>query len=99
MAEDDWESWPIIMKELGKKVRIVGDDLTVTNLARLAKAIKLKAINAILIKLNQIGTLSETIQTIEMAIRPNYGQLCLIAGVGTIDTFMIDLAVATNSSL
>ncbi|MEK7190023.1 MAG: phosphopyruvate hydratase [Patescibacteria group bacterium] len=98
LAEDDWESWPIIMKELGKKVRIVGDDLTVTNPERLAKAIKLKAINAILIKLNQIGTLSETIQTIEIAHQAKLWSIVSHRGGGeTNDAFMIDLAVATNS--
>lgn len=98
LAEDDWQWWPVIMRELGRKIRIIGDDLTVTNPERLAKAIKLKAINAILIKLNQIGTLSETIKTIEMAHQARMWSIVSHRGGGeTSDTFMIDLAVATNS--
>ncbi|MDP3244780.1 MAG: phosphopyruvate hydratase [bacterium] len=98
LSEDDWQWWPVITRELGKKIRIIGDDLTVTNPARLAKAIKLKAINAILIKLNQIGTLSETIKTIEMAHQAGMWSIVSHRGGGeTNDTFMIDLAVATNS--
>ena len=98
LAEDDWEWWPVITKELGKKVRIVGDDLTVTNPTRLEKAIKLKAINAILIKLNQIGTLSETVKTIEMAHKVGFWSIVSHRGGGEInDSSMIDLAVATNS--
>ncbi|MFA6254501.1 MAG: phosphopyruvate hydratase [Patescibacteria group bacterium] len=98
LAEDDWQWWPVITKELGKKVRIIGDDLTVTNPERLKKAIKLKAINAILIKLNQIGSLSETIQTIELAHKNKFWSIISHRGGGeTNDTFMIDLAVATNS--
>ncbi|MBU1165116.1 phosphopyruvate hydratase [Patescibacteria group bacterium] len=98
LAEDDWDWWPVITKELGKKVRIVGDDLTVTNPERLKKAIDLKAINAILIKLNQIGSLSETVQTIEMAHKVGFWSIVSHRGGGeTNDTSMIDLAVATNS--
>ncbi len=98
LAEDDWDNWQLIMKELGQKIRIIGDDLTVTNPERLAKAIKLKAINAILIKLNQIGTLTEAIQTIEMAHKEKFWSVVSHRGGGeTCDTFMIDLAVATNS--
>jgi len=98
LAEDDWDWWPVITKELGKKVKIVGDDLTVTNPKRLKKAIDLKAINAILIKLNQIGSLTETIQTIEMAHKVGFWSIVSHRGGGeTNDDFMIDLAVATNS--
>lgn len=98
LAEDDWQWWPVITKELGKKVRIIGDDLTVTNPQRLKKAIKLKAINAILIKLNQIGSLSETIETIELAHKNKFWSIISHRGGGeTNDTFMIDLAAATNS--
>ncbi|MFA5022005.1 MAG: phosphopyruvate hydratase [Patescibacteria group bacterium] len=98
LAEDDWDWWPVITKELGKKVRIIGDDLTVTNPERLKKAIKLKAINAILIKLNQIGSLSETVETIELAHQNKFWSIISHRGGGeTNDTFMIDLAVATNS--
>ena len=98
LAEDDWDWWPVITKELGKKVRIIGDDLTVTNPERLKKAIKLKAINAILIKLNQIGSLSETIETIELAHKNKFWSVVSHRGGGeTNDTFMIDLAAATNS--
>ncbi len=98
LAEDDWEGWQLIMRELGKKIKIIGDDLTVTNPERLKKAIKLKAINAILIKLNQIGTLTETIATIEMAHKEKFWTIVSHRGGGeTADTFMIDVAVATNS--
>ncbi|MFH0779592.1 MAG: phosphopyruvate hydratase [Parcubacteria group bacterium] len=98
LAEDDWEWWPVLMKELGDKVRIIGDDLTVTNPERLKMAIKLKAINAILIKLNQIGTLTETVKTIEMAHKAGFWTIVSHRGGGeTNDAFMIDLAAATNS--
>lgn len=98
LAEDDWKYWPVLTQKLGKKVRIVGDDLTATNPQRLERAIKTKAINAILIKLNQIGTLTETVQTIEMAHKVGFWSIISHRGGGeTNDTSMIDLAVATNS--
>lgn len=98
LHEDDWDNWPKLVEKLGKKVSIIGDDLTVTNVTRLKKAIDLNAINSILIKLNQIGTLTETVQTCMLA-RDN-GLMTVISHRGggeTNDTSMIDLAVAVNA--
>ncbi len=98
LAEDDWENWSKLTAKLGSKIAIIGDDLTVTNPKRLQKAIDLKAINAILIKLNQIGTLSETVETCMLA--RNHGFMTVISHRGggeTNDNSMIDLAVAVNS--
>ena len=99
LHEDDWENWPSITSRLGKKILIVGDDLTVTNPKRLRKAIELKAINAILIKLNQIGTLTETVDCCMLANKNGIKTIVSHRGGGeTNDTFMIDLAVAVNSA-
>ena len=99
LAEDDWESWTEITKKLGSKIKIIGDDLTVTNINRLEKAIKLKAINTILIKLNQIGTLTETVDCCMLARKNKMDTIVSHRGGGeTNDTFMVDLAVAVNSS-
>jgi len=98
LHEDDWEYWPKLMEKLGEKVSIIGDDLTVTNPERLQKAIDLKAINAILIKLNQIGSLSETVDCCMLA--RNYGLMNVVSHRGggeTNDTTMIDLAVAVGA--
>jgi len=98
LHEDDWDNWPKLMKKLGKKIAIIGDDLTVTNPKRLQKAIDFKAINSILIKLNQIGTLSETVDCCMLARK--HGLMTVISHRGggeTNDTTMIDLAVAVNS--
>jgi len=98
LHEDDWENWTKLTARLGSKVSIIGDDLTVTNPKRLQKAIDIKAINAILIKLNQIGTLTETVETCMLA-RDN-GLMTVISHRGggeTNDTSMIDLAVAVNA--
>lgn len=98
LAEDDWSGWTSFCRQFGKKVKIVGDDLTVTNSNRVKKAIKLKAINAVLIKLNQIGTLTETIQTIQLGRKHGFWQIISHRGGGeTNDTFMIDLGVAVNA--
>lgn len=100
LAEDDWENWAVFTKRLGKKIRIIGDDLLVTNPKRLKRAIKEKSCNAILIKLNQIGTLSETIQTIKLAHENNFWTIVSHRGGGeTNDTAMIDLAVACGSKM
>lgn len=97
LSEDDWENWKILTKELGSKVALVGDDLFVTNVERLNKGIKEGAANAILIKLNQIGTLSETIAAITLA-KKHYYQTAISHRSGeTADTFIADLAVAVNS--
>jgi enolase len=98
LHEDDWNNWTKITKKLGKKIAIIGDDLTVTNQKRLQKAINTKAINAILIKLNQIGTLTETVETCMLARKHGFMTVVSHRGGGeTNDTSMIDLAVAVNS--
>jgi len=94
LAEDDWEGWPILNRELGAKIQIVGDDLTVTNLDRFQQAIDVKAMNAILIKLNQIGTVTETIRAIDMARKHDYGAVISHRSGETEDTFIADFAVA-----
>jgi enolase len=99
LAEDDWRGWTELMGRLGDKVKIIGDDLTVTDPERLQRAIDLKAINAILIKLNQIGSVSETLATIKLAHKHNIETIISHRGGGeTNDTFMIDLAVAVNAA-
>jgi enolase len=98
LHEDDWDNWPKLTERLGKKIPIIGDDLTVTNPKRLQKAIDLKAINAILIKLNQIGTLTETVDCCMLARKHKFMTVISHRGGGeTNDTTMIDLAVAVNS--
>jgi enolase len=100
LAEDDWENWAQATERLGQKVRIIGDDLLVTNPKRLKRAIKEKSCNAILIKLNQIGTLSETVKTIEMAHKAGFWTIVSHRGGGeTNDTFMIDLAVGCRCKM
>ena len=97
MAEDDWLGWELLTAELGSKCQLVGDDLFVTNIDYLAKGIKTNCANAILIKLNQIGTLTETIEAISMAQRHGYKAIVSHRSGETEDTFIADLAVATNS--
>lgn len=98
LGEDDWESWPIMNKRLGKKLMIIGDDLTVTNVERLEKAISTNAINTILIKPNQVGTLTETMAAINLAQEHNLKVVLSHRGGGeTTDTFIIDIAAATNA--
>ena len=94
LHEDDWEGWKQLTKRLGQEVQIVGDDLTVTNISRLKKAIDERSINAILIKLNQIGTVTETIQAIKMAKEANLGAIISHRSGETEDTTIADLAVA-----
>ncbi|MFQ6612873.1 MAG: phosphopyruvate hydratase [Fidelibacterota bacterium] len=94
LAEDDWEGWPILNQALGSKIQIVGDDLTVTNLDRFQRAIDVNAMNAILIKLNQIGTVTETIQAIEMAKQQHYGAVISHRSGETEDTIIADFSVA-----
>ena len=97
LAEDDWDNWKILTKKFGKKISIVGDDLFVTNVERIKKGIEMKVGNAVLIKLNQIGTLSETIDAIYLAKQNKY-QIAVSHRSGeTADTFIADLAVAVNS--
>jgi enolase len=100
-SEDDWPSWNIFMSSLkfnNNKIQIVGDDLFVTNKNRLNKGIKEKSANAILVKLNQIGTLSETMDVINLAQENGYKTIISHRSGDTEDTFIADLAVATNSS-
>ncbi|MGD9152123.1 MAG: phosphopyruvate hydratase [Gammaproteobacteria bacterium] len=97
MAENDWDGWKIFTERLGKKIQIVGDDLFVTNTKILARGIKNNIANAILIKLNQIGTVTETIAAIKMAKEANYGTVVSHRSGETEDTSIADLAVATGA--
>ena len=97
-AEEDWDSWKKITNEIGDKVQIVGDDLFVTNEKRLSKGIKEKSANCILIKPNQIGTLTETLDVISMAKAANFNTIISHRSGDTEDTFIADLASATMSS-
>jgi enolase len=97
LAEDDWEGWKLMVEKLGDKLQIVGDDLFVTNVERLKRGIQEKAANSILIKLNQIGTLTETLDTIEMAKTAGYTCVISHRSGETSDDFIADLAVAVNS--
>jgi len=97
LAEDDWQSWRTITEKIGEKTILVGDDLFVTNVNRLKKGIENKTANAILIKLNQIGTLTETIEAIYLAKTNNYKISVSHRSGETADTFIADLAVAVNA--
>jgi enolase len=99
MAEDDWEGWQSLTKKLGKKVNLVGDDLYVTNVDRLRRGIELKASNSVLIKLNQIGTLTETVAAIKMAQREGWTAIVSHRSGETEDTTIADLAVGLNTAL
>jgi enolase len=96
MAEDDWDGWAALTAELGSKVQLVGDDLFVTNPKRLAEGIKRRTANSILIKVNQIGTLSETLEAVELAHRAAYTAVMSHRSGETEDATIADLAVATN---
>ena len=97
LDEEDWEGWQLLTKELGDKVQLVGDDLLVTNTERLAKGIQLGAGNCILIKLNQIGSVSETLEAIKMAHKAGYTAISSHRSGETEDTTIADLAVALNT--
>ncbi|WP_252237899.1 phosphopyruvate hydratase [Clostridium sp. VAP51] len=97
MAEEDWDGWKLLNERLGKKVQLVGDDLFVTNTERLEKGIEIGAANSILIKLNQIGTLTETLNAIEMANRAGYTAVISHRSGETEDTTISDLVVAVNA--
>ncbi|MCR5607076.1 MAG: phosphopyruvate hydratase [Treponema sp.] len=97
LDEEDWEGWQYMTKELGDKVQLVGDDLFVTNTERLSKGISLGAGNAILIKLNQIGSVSETLEAIKMAHKAGYAAITSHRSGETEDTTIADLAVALNT--
>jgi enolase len=96
MAEDDWEGWKSLTEHVGKKCQLVGDDLFVTNVARLAKGIKDGVANSILVKVNQIGTLTETLAAVEMAHKAGYTAVMSHRSGETEDSTIADLAVATN---
>ena len=97
MAEEDWDGWKLLTERIGNRVQLVGDDLFVTNAERLAKGIELGVANAILIKFNQIGSLSETLDTIELAKKHNYACVISHRSGESEDTTIADLAVAVNA--
>ena len=97
VAEDDWDAWKLLTERLGGKIQLVGDDLFVTNTERLEKGINLGVANSILIKVNQIGTLTETLEAIEMANRAGYTAVTSHRSGETEDATIADIAVATNS--
>jgi enolase len=97
LAEDDWEGWKYLNEKLGKKIQIMGDDIFVTNVERLKKGIEMGVANSILIKLNQIGTLTETLACIEMAKRAGYTCVISHRSGETADATIADVAVATNA--
>ena len=97
LAEEDWESWKVLTEKIGDKVQLVGDDLFVTNIKRLQKGIDNKTANSILIKLNQIGTLTETLDAIELAKKNGYTAVVSHRSGETEDTTLADVAVATNA--
>ena len=96
MAEEDWEGWQLLTQRLGDRIQLVGDDLFVTNVERLQIGIDRHAGNAILIKLNQIGTLTETLATMELAARAGFAAMVSHRSGETEDVFIADLAVATG---
>ncbi len=97
LAEDDWEGWPKLVAKIGNNIQVVGDDLTVTNTTRLARAIDEQAINSILIKVNQIGSLTETLDAIEMAKRAGMTAVVSHRSGETEDTTIADIVVGTNA--
>ena len=97
LAEDDWAGWKLLNQTLGDKIELVGDDLFVTNVERIARGIEQDAANAVLIKLNQIGTLTETIAAVEMAYKANWGAMVSHRSGETVDSFIADLTVALRT--
>ena len=97
MAEEDWDGWKALTERIGDRVQLVGDDLFVTNSERLAKGIELGCANAILVKVNQIGSLTETLAAIEMAKQAGYACVMSHRSGETEDTTIADLAVACNT--
>ncbi len=97
LAEDDWDGWKYFVQQLGSKIQLVGDDLFVTNVKRLQRGIQEKAANSILIKLNQIGSLTETLDAIQMAKQAGFTNVISHRSGETSDTFIADLAVAVNA--
>jgi enolase len=99
MAEDDWAGWQLLTEKLGERVQLVGDDLYVTNVERLSQGIEMRASNSILIKPNQIGTLTETIAAIKMAQAAGWTAVVSHRSGETEDTTIADLAVGLNTGL
>ena len=97
LAEDDWDGWQLLTEKIGHQAQIVGDDLYTTNVERLGKGIRLKASNSILIKLNQIGTLTETISAIEMAYEAGWTAMVSHRSGETEDTTIADLCVGMGT--
>jgi enolase len=97
LAEDDWDGWKLLTKTLGGKIQLVGDDLFVTNVARISRGIAEKAANSVLIKLNQIGTLTETIDAIQMAFKAGWTAMVSHRSGETVDSFISDLTVAMGT--
>ena len=97
MAEEDWDGWKLLTEALGKSVQIVGDDLFVTNPERLRQGMERGVANAVLVKLNQIGSVTETLQVVDMARWNGYGAIISHRSGETDDTFISDLAVATGA--
>ena len=97
LAEDDWDGWKVLNRELGQKIELVGDDIFVTNVERIARGIREEIANAVLIKLNQIGTVTETIAAVEMARRAGWGSMVSHRSGETVDSFIADLTVALGT--
>ena len=97
LAEDDWEGWKLLNRELGDKIELVGDDIFVTNVARIARGIEENVANAVLIKLNQIGSLTETIAAVRLAYEANWGAMVSHRSGETVDSFIADLTVALST--
>ena len=97
MGEDDWEGWAMLTEALGDRVQLVGDDLFVTNAARVQKGLDLKVANSVLIKVNQIGTLTETLDTIQKANRAGYTAVVSHRSGETEDTTIADIVVGVNA--
>ena len=96
MAEDDWDGWQALTEAIGGRVQLVGDDLFVTNARRLRQGVERGVANSVLIKVNQIGSLTETLDTVELATRSGYSSVMSHRSGETEDTTIADLAVATN---
>jgi len=97
LSEDDWDGWKVLNEKLGNKIELVGDDLFVTNVSRIERGIAENVANAVLIKLNQIGTLTETVAAIEMALKAGWGAMVSHRSGETIDTFIADFTVAMGT--
>jgi enolase len=97
LAEDDWAGWKLLNQTLGQKVELVGDDIFVTNVNRIERGITENVANAVLIKLNQIGTLTETIEAVQMARKAGWGAMISHRSGETMDTFIADFTVAMGT--